>query len=450
MISYSTIIRSSNIFFHCNKNMHKSTRTTTTFVLLASSLVMLSAIPLFNNNAAMAQGYNGDNYYSQYPTDDKKYECRTGPFEGFFVSSVEFCKHVKFDDKKDRDNKVDPQGLPGPAGPAGATGAIGPQGIQGIQGIQGPQGPPGINGTNGVNITQVPPGPAGVEIKKELLVCQNATDPDIREFPDGVNISSFACTQDLPFLRFVPAEPNSTEPDNTPTYVQCTAEICPGIDESDFAVQIFKDVATVRDLTSEGTTVDLNKFHYTVAESAINRNIDFDSYVSAFGGLRPIIEQPNLCSAVGFTHSLEFAKVIQNSTTAYSICVNYEGDCDGTISPGEVKTCTVQNYIWSGVTTNFPPGLGEGPIREIPIREITPFTTTPFTTGTTTTTQSNNAIPTTSTIGPNQSSNNIVGAPQSSNVGTAAGLQSNNIGIPNTFSSSPSSPLVNILPSNPN
>ena len=37
-----------------------------------------------------------------------KYECRTGPFEGFFVSSVEFCKHFKFDDKKDRDTKVGP------------------------------------------------------------------------------------------------------------------------------------------------------------------------------------------------------------------------------------------------------------------------------------------------------------------------------------------------------
>ena len=82
--------------------MHKST--ILTFVLLASSLVMLSAMPLLNNNnnAAMAQGYDdnyyGDNYYSQYPTDDKKYECRTGPFEGFFVSSVEFCdaKHKKF------------------------------------------------------------------------------------------------------------------------------------------------------------------------------------------------------------------------------------------------------------------------------------------------------------------------------------------------------------------
>ena len=32
---------------------------------------------------------NMDNsFYSQIPTDDKKYECRTGPFEGFFVSSV--------------------------------------------------------------------------------------------------------------------------------------------------------------------------------------------------------------------------------------------------------------------------------------------------------------------------------------------------------------------------
>ena len=41
--------------------------------------------------------------YSQYPTDDKKYECRTGPFEGFFVSSVEFCKHDKFDDKDDKE-----------------------------------------------------------------------------------------------------------------------------------------------------------------------------------------------------------------------------------------------------------------------------------------------------------------------------------------------------------
>jgi hypothetical protein len=130
-----------------------------TFGLLASSLVMLSVMPILNNNIlnpAMAQGY--DNYYgdgssySTYPTDDKKYECRTGPFEGFFVSSVEFCKHGKFDNDKDRkdirdrDNRTGIQGLPGPPGPAG------PQGPKGDTGATGPQGPSGTGQINSTNL----------------------------------------------------------------------------------------------------------------------------------------------------------------------------------------------------------------------------------------------------------------------------------------------------------
>jgi hypothetical protein len=73
----------------------------------------------------MAQEYDkyGDSYYSQIPTNDKKYECRTGPFEGFFTSSVEICKHVKFDDKDRKDNNR--TGTQGPPGPPGATGATG-------------------------------------------------------------------------------------------------------------------------------------------------------------------------------------------------------------------------------------------------------------------------------------------------------------------------------------
>ncbi|MFL6558079.1 MAG: hypothetical protein ACJ8MO_18425, partial [Bacillus sp. (in: firmicutes)] len=106
---------------------------------------MLVVMPFLNNNSfsntAMAQGYDadyyGDNSYSKYPTYDNKYECQTGPLEGFFVSSVEFCKHIKFDDKDDNrkdNNRTGTQGPPGPAGPQG------PQGPQGIQ------GPPGANG----------------------------------------------------------------------------------------------------------------------------------------------------------------------------------------------------------------------------------------------------------------------------------------------------------------
>ena len=146
--------------------MHKSRTNTTTFVLLASSLVMLVIMPFLNqnngfSNTAMAQGYYDDSY-SQYPTDDKKYECRTGPFEGFFVSSVEFCKHVKFDDNKRdylRDNNQ--TGTQGPPGPQGLSGPAGPQGIPGVSGPPGPQGIQGIQGSIGPNGTQGPPGPAG-------------------------------------------------------------------------------------------------------------------------------------------------------------------------------------------------------------------------------------------------------------------------------------------------
>ena len=96
---------------------------------LLMSLILGSGLAAFTSNSASAQnyGYQDENSYnsysdsssspygdaySKYPTDDKTYECQTGPFEGFFTSSVEFCKHFKFDDKKgddrdrDRDNKT--------------------------------------------------------------------------------------------------------------------------------------------------------------------------------------------------------------------------------------------------------------------------------------------------------------------------------------------------------
>ena len=79
----------------------------------------------------------------------------------FFLSSVEFCKHVKFDDKdRDRDNNqtgtqgppgpTGATGPPGPAGPQGPPGANGTQGIQGPAGPQGIQGPPGVTGATGI------------------------------------------------------------------------------------------------------------------------------------------------------------------------------------------------------------------------------------------------------------------------------------------------------------
>jgi hypothetical protein len=103
------------------------------------------------------QDYSQSSYnsYSEYKTKDKKYECRTGPFEGFFVSSVEFCdaKHDKKDKDRDRDRDDNRTGAQGPQGPQGPVGPAGPQGPNGTQGIPGPQGPPG-NTTGLVNQTE--------------------------------------------------------------------------------------------------------------------------------------------------------------------------------------------------------------------------------------------------------------------------------------------------------
>ena len=104
------------------------------------------------------QDYRQSSYgdYSDYKTKDKKYECRTGPFEGFFVSSVEFCDAKKLDDRKHNDRKDVRDNRTGPQGPAGPQGPIGPQGPPGANGTQGPvgpQGPPG-NTTGFVNQTE--------------------------------------------------------------------------------------------------------------------------------------------------------------------------------------------------------------------------------------------------------------------------------------------------------
>ena len=161
---------------------------------------MLAVMPIVNNNnnsilnAAMAQGYNGENSYSTYPTDNNKYECQTGPFEGFFVSSVEFCKHVKFDENK-RDIKTGPQGPQGPIGPPG------PQGIQGIQGLIGPNGTQGPAGANGTDGEQGPPGPGAS--KDPELQCEECikywlntlTEQEVRnlvnDFAEFINSINF-------------------------------------------------------------------------------------------------------------------------------------------------------------------------------------------------------------------------------------------------------------------
>ena len=163
---------------------------------------------LNNNNVAMAQGYYDDSSYSQYPTEDKKYECRTGPFEGFFVSSVEFCKHIKFDkdDRKgSRDNNTVTQGPAGPAGPAGASGPAGPQGIAGPAGAQGSQGIQGIQGSSGITFLNTTNFYLNLSISVDIGVNEFANvfafcDPGDFVVNGGNSIVEFSSTQPFQFF----------------------------------------------------------------------------------------------------------------------------------------------------------------------------------------------------------------------------------------------------------
>ena len=126
-----------------------------------------------------------DDRYSEYPTEEYKYECQTGPLEGFFVSSVEFCKNVKFDDKDRKDTRTGTQGPTGdtgaigPQGPTGDTGATGPQGLQGPKGDTGDTGPRGPAGSS-VNIFQCGPDTnnAGANVT-DLRLCQATNDANL-------------------------------------------------------------------------------------------------------------------------------------------------------------------------------------------------------------------------------------------------------------------------------
>ena len=80
-----------------------------------------------------------------------------------------------------------------------------------------------------------------VNVEKNLFVCN-----DVNGIPDNITDNGVVITCANPANSFFPAAPDSGE------YIPCDDEICPFIDESDFGAQIFKDVATVRELSPEG------------------------------------------------------------------------------------------------------------------------------------------------------------------------------------------------------
>ena len=157
-----------------------------------------------------------------------------------------------------------------------------------------------------------------VIVKKELLICDEAKGEGARDFNCVERYDS----------REIPLGPDSKQ------YVPCESLDGCRITESMLGAEIFKEVATTPPLSSNGTKVNLKKFHYTVTED------EADS----------LIEQDSECHAAGF-RDRKFFRMVQakgEELVHYNICVQYVGDCTGTLTAHERKTCTIQNYIFSG------------------------------------------------------------------------------------------------------
>ncbi|MGD1835017.1 MAG: hypothetical protein ACPKQO_04780 [Nitrososphaeraceae archaeon] len=167
--------------------------------------------------------------------------------------------------------------------------------------------------------------PAILKITKELFMCDNILNVNETN-------PNFECEDEykgFQFTAFFPQPPDSDQ------YVSCDDIECPGIDESDFSAAVYKDIAIARDLSStEQTSVDLTKINYIVSEDRADDVINQDG---------------DQCSIVGFNDGTNYEAILSDELIVdYEICVLYEGDCEGTIHPGEVKECTVKNFIYEG------------------------------------------------------------------------------------------------------
>ena len=287
------------------------------------------------------QDYSQSSYnsYSEYKTKDKKYECRTGPFEGFFVSSVEFCdaKHddKKRDDRDKRDNRTGPQGPQGPVGPAGPQGPPGPNGTQGIP---GPQGPPG-NTTGLVNQTEFECVACLLDALAKLetgavTIDVNITIPEV--IPNPI------CT------------PGQTTPCTPPTITILNNVTLPLTIDLDTALLLQQQLAVSLGLAADATIFEIcaaidagrtvNIGAIITAIDAIIRPLiiaeitaqitDIVSIINATGGLVPATVLAQILASVNVT------SIIADINLDLTAALNLFNDCRGVPTPGATTPIT--------------------------------------------------------------------------------------------------------------
>lgn len=153
-----------------------------------------------------------------------------------------------------------------------------------------------------------------LNIKKELYICD-----------EGVNQTTFNCERPGPPGFPVP-------PENSGKYVSCENVDCPnGLSKSIFIIRVTDDF--IFNPAENPSQFNLNGERFTVLEES---PMDEDAQSS-----------PEFaCKVSGFDTGLKYSDVLGGGLFPRAdVCVNYEGECSGIIYPGEVKECTIKNYV---------------------------------------------------------------------------------------------------------
>ena len=154
--------------------------------------------------------------------------------------------------------------------------------------------------------------PSMLLVKKDVLYCDSydGSDQSCRENGNIIGLESGRYGQDCT------------------TTMGSAGEVCNNINEETFTIMVTDKVEFPG--SENGTKLTFNGERFTVTE---NVNV----------GTKFVDNANSLCQEAGFDSGF----FVGLDNTAVLICTLNEGDCSGIIQDGELKECTVKNYVIS-------------------------------------------------------------------------------------------------------
>ncbi|MGD1834501.1 MAG: hypothetical protein ACPKQO_02125 [Nitrososphaeraceae archaeon] len=158
-------------------------------------------------------------------------------------------------------------------------------------------------------------------VNKEVLYC------------DQIAIGNDTNCNENPPQEF----PRFPGPNSNKWVQECSSMLCEDIDESLFDIKV--ENANVFEGSEKGTKLNFGERFNVIEQRSEGSQAFFTVDSPEF-----LIVAETACENAGFDSAFVDFIEFERETTFIS-CVNFEGECSGTIENSELKECTVKNYI---------------------------------------------------------------------------------------------------------